>query len=51
MASGVDNDYLFFVFRAAEKVVQIDEEIEYVQWKPSDGENKGDSHQQVMPPP
>jgi len=51
MTSGVDNGHLFFISRAGERVVQINEEIECVQWKPRDGENKGDGHQQVVPPP
>ena len=51
MTSGVDDDHLFFVFRSIERVVHIQNEVDDVQWQPSDGENEGDCYQQVVPPP
>ena len=51
MTSGVDDDHLFFVFRSIERVVHIQNEVNDVQWQPSDGENEGNCYQQVMPPP
>ena len=51
MTSGVDDGHLFFVFRSDEGVVHIQNEVDDVQWQPSDGENEGDCYQQLMPPP
>jgi len=34
-----------------ERVVHIEDKVKNVQWEPSDGENKGDGHKQVVPPP
>jgi len=51
MTSGVDDGHLFFVFRSDEGVVHIPNEVNNVQWEPSDGENESDGYQQVVPPP
>ena len=51
MTSSVDDDHLFFVFRTGEWVVHIQNEVNNVQWQPSNGENEGDGYQQVVPPP
>jgi len=45
MTSGVYDDHLFFVFRTGERIVHIQDEIDDVQWQPSDGENEGDGYQ------
>jgi len=39
MTSGVDDDHFFLVFRSIERVVHIQNEIDDVQWQPSNGEN------------
>ena len=49
MASRVDDVHNFIVFRKSEWIAEIDDEIEDVQWKPSDGEDKGNGHQQAVP--
>jgi len=51
MTCGVDDGHLFFIFRSDEGVVHIQNEVDNVQWQPSDGENEGDCYQQAVPPP
>ena len=48
MASRVDDVHNFIVSRKSEWIAEIDDEIQDVQWKPSDGEDKGNGHQQAV---
>jgi len=41
MANSVDGEHLFFISWKAEWIVDVQNQIEYVQWKPSDGEEGG----------
>jgi len=49
VASGADDVHYFLIPRKFEWVEEIECEIENVQWKPSDGENDRNCHQQAMP--
>ncbi len=49
MASRVDDVHHFIVSRQSEWIGEIDDEIQDVQWKPSNGKDKGNGHQQAVP--
>jgi len=49
MASRVDDVHHFIVSRQSEWIGEIDDEIQDVQWKPSDGEDQRNGHQQAVP--
>jgi len=51
MGNGVGDDHLLLVFRKLERVVDVKNQIQYIQWEPSDGENEGDGHQKFVPSP
>ena len=52
VAHGVgDHHPLLVLVRLAERVVEIQHEIEDVEREPGDGENQGDPHQELTPPP
>ena len=45
MASGVNDEHHFLVPGQFKWVVEIESEIEDVQWEPGDGEDEGNGHQ------
>ena len=51
MADSVDDDHLFLVIGMLERVLYVNQQIQDVQWEPSDVKYEGDSNQQAVPSP
>ncbi len=51
MANSVGDDHFFFVFGELERVLNVNHQIQNVQWEPSGEEYEGDGNQQVVSSP